>query len=70
MHQKVSPFGGFSPRKLLAISLALSFLPSTIAQDQDHIAPLTEAGGANCTFKSDPDEYVAREAREIGRAHV
>ena len=63
MHQKMPSFGGFSPRKLLAIALALSFLPSTIAQDQDHITPLTEAGGANCTFKSNPDEFVAREAR-------
>ncbi len=43
--------------------VALSFLPVGIAQDQDQIATLTDPGGANCTYKSNPDEYVAREAR-------
>lgn len=51
-----------SQRRLIAAALALSFLPASIAQDQDStLASLTEPG-ANCTFKSNPDEYTSRES--------
>ncbi len=54
---------GVSPQQLIAVMLAFSFLPTSIAQEQEVVAPLTEMGGANCTFKAEPDEFVAREAR-------
>ncbi len=54
---------GLSTHQLTAILIALSILPSSIAQEQEALLPLTEMGGANCTFKSDPDEYTARESR-------
>jgi len=54
---------GLSTHQLIAILIALSILPSSIAQEQEAVLPLTEMGGANCTFKADPDEYTAREAR-------
>ncbi len=54
---------GVSLQQLIAVILAFSFLPATIAQEQEALAPLTEMGGANCSFKAEPDEFVAREAR-------
>jgi hypothetical protein len=64
MKSKNAPFlKGLSAQQLTAMLLAFSFLPASIAQEQDAILPLAEMGGANCTFKSEPDEYVAREAR-------
>jgi hypothetical protein len=64
MKSKNAPFfKGLSAQQLTAMLLAFSFLPASIAQEQDVILPLAEMGGANCTFKSEPDEYVAREAR-------
>ncbi len=56
-------YKNLSTHQLTAILLALSILPSSIAQEQEAVLPLTEMGGANCTFKSDPDEYTALEAR-------
>jgi hypothetical protein len=47
----------------MAALLAFSFLPASIAQDQDALLPATDFGGANCTFKTEPDEFVARQAR-------
>ena len=63
MHYQKPRHKGASPQQLIAVMLAFSFLPTSIAQEQEAVAPLTEMGGANCTFKADPDEYVAREAR-------
>jgi hypothetical protein len=56
-------YKNLSTHQLTAILLALSILPSSIAQEQEAVLPLTEMGGANCTFKADPDEYTALEAR-------
>lgn len=46
-----------------AALFALVLLPASIAQEQEAVPPLTDFGGANCTFKVDPDEFTAREAR-------
>lgn len=50
-------------RRLTAALLSFSLLPASIAQDQDStLASLTEPNGANCSFKSNPDEYTSRES--------
>ncbi len=56
-------YKGPSLRQWIAILLALSFLPSSIAQEQEDLLPATDFGGANCSFKVAPDEFTAREAR-------
>jgi len=43
--------------------LAFTFIPVSIAQEQEAVLPLSDFGGANCTFKADPDEYTSLEAR-------
>jgi hypothetical protein len=57
----------FSVQQVTALLLTLTFLPGSFAQEQ--LSPETnpldstmEAGGANCTFKAQPDEYLSREA--------
>lgn len=54
---------GISTRQLIAAVVGLSLLPVSIAQEQQVIDSTMDFGGANCTFKADPDEYTAREAR-------
>ena len=72
MHKYLLLLRGLSTKQLMATLLAFSFIPTSIAQEQEAILPLTEMGGANCTFKTEPDEYIAREAsvREEVQARV
>lgn len=54
---------GVSTQRWVAALLAITLLPTSVAQDQEELLAQTDFGGANCTFKSEPDEFVAREAR-------
>ncbi len=53
------------PRRATALMLALAILPSSFAQEQELLSNLVENSGSNCTFKAEPDEFVAREARNF-----
>lgn len=52
------------PRRFIAATLATILLPVSVAQDHEDstLASLASSGGSHCTFKSDPDEYTARES--------
>ncbi|MBM3760538.1 MAG: DUF1553 domain-containing protein [Acidobacteria bacterium] len=54
---------GRTARQWTAMLLAFTFIPVSIAQEQEAVLPLSDFGGANCTFKADPDEYTSLEAR-------